>query len=287
MRRAAVLAVNLCVHVRADFAAQLQAVRGHADVFVNGSLQECLVAGIQQGATNGAIWHVLQAEARGDQVVFYLGTLAQQQRLAGNAGVVFHHAPDLHRSARGDEITLHGTVHCDGLPERHEVAPDRAVDNDVVGSNVEVIVDHFVGANHTVSPLRVSTAWAVEAVIRPTTSASPARTRSLAALSLRNFTMVYDPPPAPRCGICPSSGLARLTAGVAASTAYRKTRTQGGSLTLFTENPRRVILGNPERPAHSYHCTRLSPSCAGCTVAGAGARQNCQSKMTNPIATTH
>src|ERR671916_2547511 len=48
------------------------------------------------------------------------------------------------------------------------------------------------------------------------------------------------------------------------------------------------ILGNPERPAHSYHFTRLSPSYAGCTVAGVGAglRQNCQSKTTNPIATT-
>src|SRR5918999_12117 len=47
------------------------------------------------------------------------------------------------------------------------------------------------------------------------------------------------------------------------------------------------ILGNPERPAH-YHCTRLSLSYAACTVAGVGAglRQNCQSKTTNPIATT-
>src|SRR5918995_878792 len=45
------------------------------------------------------------------------------------------------------------------------------------------------------------------------------------------------------------------------------------------------------RHAHSYHCTRLSPSYAGCpgTVAGVGAglRQNCQSKTTNPIATAH
>src|ERR687897_824707 len=44
------------------------------------------------------------------------------------------------------------------------------------------------------------------------------------------------------------------------------------------------------RHAHSYHCTRLSPSYAGRTVTvagvGAGPRQNCQSKTTNPIATT-
>src|SRR5829696_79195 len=54
------------------------------------------------------------------------------------------------------------------------------------------------------------------------------------------------------------------------------------------ELPAYGVLGNPGRSAHSYHCTRLSPSYAGCTVAGVGAglRQNCQSKMTNRIAMT-
>src|SRR5918998_5287772 len=52
--------------------------------------------------------------------------------------------------------------------------------------------------------------------------------------------------------------------------------------------PAYLVRENLEHPAHSYHCTRLSPSYAGCAVAGVGAglRQNCQSKTTNPIATT-
>src|SRR5215204_696590 len=55
------------------------------------------------------------------------------------------------------------------------------------------------------------------------------------------------------------------------------------------ELPAYGVLGNPGRSAHSYHCTRLSPSYTGCTVAGVGAvpRQQCQSKTTKPIATAH
>src|SRR5215212_7851465 len=54
---------------------------------------------------------------------------------------------------------------------------------------------------------------------------------------------------------------------------------------LLTRLPRRLILGNPERPTHSYHCTRVSPSYADCTVAGTGAGlpQTCQSRTTNPV----
>jgi len=147
-----VLAVDVCVHVRADFAAQLQAVRGRVDVFAHGSLQERLVTSVHQGATYGAIWHVLQAEARGDQVVFYLGTLVQKQRLAGDADVVLHRAPDLHGLSRADKIPLNGAVHCDAPTESDKIAPDGAVHDDLVGGHVHVVVDNLVRADHDLLP---------------------------------------------------------------------------------------------------------------------------------------
>src|SRR5215217_8997526 len=68
----------------------------------------------------------------------------------------------------------------------------------------------------------------------------------------------------------------------------QRTEAKGLVRSGYRRYPRRLILGNPERPTHSYHCTRLSPSYASCTVAGAGAglHQTCQSKTTNPVATT-